>query len=50
MAQLSELLCHACEVNFFFAHRVWFFFRSCIDYVTDEEQREKIDHILSKLE
>ena len=34
---IEELLLRACEVNFFFAHRVWFFFRSSIDYLEDDE-------------
>lgn len=48
--QIGEILCRACEVNFFFAHRVWFFFRSSIDYLKDIEQSERIERILSRLE
>ena len=48
--QISEILRRACEVNFFFAHRVWFFFRSSIDYLEDEMQRERTERILSQLE
>ena len=48
--QICEILCHACNVNFFFAHRVWFFLRSSIDYLEDEDQRERIERVLFRLE
>ena len=48
--QLGEILSCACSINFFFSHRIWFFMRSSIDYVEDEEQRERIERILSRLE
>ena len=47
--QIGDTLTHACRVNFFFAHRVWFFFRSSVDYVEDEELRERVDQILDRL-
>jgi len=34
-AQLLDLLTKACSINFFFAHRVYFFFNSCRDYLAD---------------
>ena len=48
--QIGDVLNYACEVDFFFAHRVWFFFRSSIDYLEDKEQSERAEHILSRLE
>jgi len=48
--QLGEILSRACEVSFFFAHRVWFFLRSSFDYLEDEDQRERIERILMRIE
>ena len=48
--QIGEILSRACQVNFFFAHRVWFFLSSSIDYLEDDEQRERIEQLLFRLE
>ena len=41
--QIRDILLRACEIDFFFAHRVWFYFRANIDYIEDFEQRKKIE-------
>ena len=47
---IRDILCKACQVNFFFAHRVWFFFCSNLNYITEEAQIIKIQQMLVSLE
>ena len=35
---IRDVLCKACQVNFFFAHRVWFFLCSNLEHIKEETQ------------
>ena len=48
--QIRDILCKACQVNFFFAHRVWFFFCSNLNYTSEQAKVLKIEEMLNTLE
>lgn len=46
---LIDILAKACTINYFFAHRVYFFFKSAQAYLLDADQQAKANFIISRL-
>ena len=48
--EIELFIVKGCEINVFFAHRVWFFLQASMINREDNDQIEKIIDILSKIE
>ena len=46
---LIDILAKACTINYFFAHRVYFFFKSAQSYLVDADQQAKANFVISRL-